>query len=147
MRRNLPDDLQRLRSKGIDVLVCCLDAWERKQLGLEQLEAESLDCGLEFLEYAMPQLAAPPDVDSCAALMSRLKERVDAGKRVAIHCRAGVGRAGTLAACFLLHTGHSRTAGGALALVREHRHPRAVESREQEQFLLRFAEARVHSTD
>jgi len=45
------------------------------------------------------------------------------------HCRGGVGRAGTLAACLMLYLGLKRTKKGVIKTVRMLRDKRAVESR------------------
>lgn len=63
------------------------------------------------------------------------------GERVAMHCRGGVGRAGTLAACLRLMRGEDTCAEGAIQAVRRMRCARAVESRRQEAFIKHFAVA------
>ena len=51
------------------------------------------------------------------------------GEAVMCHCRGGVGRAGTLAACLALKLGLRRTKKGSIKIVRLLRDKRAVESR------------------
>ncbi len=57
------------------------------------------------------------------------------GKNVLIHCRGGIGRAGTVAALLLRETGKS--AEEAIALVRAVR-PGAIETFEQEEYVLGY---------
>jgi ADP-ribosyl-[dinitrogen reductase] hydrolase len=54
------------------------------------------------------------------------------GKRVLVHCRGGLGRAGTVAACLLVESGVDPEA--AIAEVRRVR-PGAIETREQERYV------------
>jgi protein-tyrosine phosphatase len=62
-----------------------------------------------------------------------LAERLAKGKTILLHCVGGLGRAGTVAACFL------RTQGldgdSAIATVRVARSLRAIETEIQEQFI------------
>jgi len=69
-------------------------------------------------------------------LPSALRARA-AGKRVAVHCHAGLGRTGTLLACYLVQQG--MTPAEAIARVREAR-PGSVETREQEAAVTAYAE-------
>jgi cyclin-dependent kinase inhibitor 3 len=60
---------------------------------------------------------------------------VEAGGRVVMHCRGGVGRAGMMGACALLLLGEASTPSDAIALVRRRRCKQAVETRRQEDFV------------
>jgi len=55
---------------------------------------------------------------------------------VVLHCLGGLGRSGMVAACALVDAGLAPD--DAIRLVREHRSPRAVETRTQEEFVHRF---------
>jgi protein-tyrosine phosphatase len=68
--------------------------------------------------FPVPDLHAP-DVDDATALVAELRRRLDAGATLLMHCGAGIGRAGTLAAAVLMAMGLTREA--AVATVAAHR--------------------------
>jgi protein-tyrosine phosphatase len=65
-----------------------------------------------------------------------VEEGLAAGEGVLMHCVGGLGRSGMAAAALLKTRGLSAEA--ALAEVRRARSPRAVETREQEEFVRNF---------
>ena len=66
-----------------------------------------------------------------------MDEKIAAGKRVMIHCVGGLGRSGLLAASYLIRHGHKPA--DAIALVRQARGERAVETKIQEDFVMNFS--------
>jgi atypical dual specificity phosphatase len=71
-----------------------------------------------------------PSPEQLQAGVKAMREAIDAGERVAVHCGGGLGRTGTLMACYLVARGAS--ADAAIAHVRRMR-PGSIETREQEQ--------------
>lgn len=69
--------------------------------------------------------------------MARMLE----GKHVVVHCRGGMGRAGTVAACLVVDL-HDRDSAEAIAWVRRTRGPGAIESRAQEEYVRKWWEFR-----
>ena len=56
--------------------------------------------------FPVPDLHAPA-VDDAAAFVDGLVDRLHAGEVLLVHCGAGIGRAGTMAAAILMHLGAS----------------------------------------
>jgi protein-tyrosine phosphatase len=77
-------------------------------------------------------------MEATLALVAGLVAHLRAGRTVIVHCLAGLGRTGTVAACCLVACG--RPPGRAIELVRGAR-PGAVQTEAQAEFVARFAEA------
>jgi protein-tyrosine phosphatase len=82
-----------------------------------------------------PDFWLPSDRPAAAAALREAWER-SGTERVEIACGGGVGRTGTALACLAIIDGVS--AGEAVAYVREHYSPRAVETPWQRRFVSRF---------
>jgi atypical dual specificity phosphatase len=99
---------------------------------LAQLQAETL-------HLPVPD-SLPPTQDQLDQGVAAIGAGLRDGKRVAVHCGAGLGRSGTLIAAYLVSQGSAPDE--AIALVRETR-PGSVETDEQEAAVHEFA--RRHS--
>lgn len=68
--------------------------------------------------FPIPDLYAFP-LDQMMPLFDNLQARLRAGEHLLVHCGAGIGRAGTVATCLLMLSGHD--AADALAIVAANR--------------------------
>ncbi len=85
----------------------------------------------------MPDMS-PPTLEQGIRLCESIQQLIRQREVVAVHCRAGHGRTGTLLALYLIWEGQS--AMQALENVRRIE-PRWIQSKEQEDFLIEFAAA------
>src|SRR6185437_16214955 len=102
-----PDPAGALESVGASVIVCLCESFEiedRYPGYVAWLDGADRSGGAEALWWPVPDLHAPP-VDSARALIVDVCDRLDRGAGVLVHCGAGMGRAGTVAAAVLLHYG------------------------------------------
>ena len=84
--------------------------------------------GLEHHHIPIPNYSAPT-VEQIEQFVRTVGRSLEEGRPVAVHCAAGLGRTGTMIACFLVSRG--MTATEAISYVRSHR-PGSVETLEQE---------------
>jgi hypothetical protein len=78
----------------------------------------------------IPDLHAPP-LAEIRPLLTRLADALRAGDRIVVHCGAGIGRAGTVAACALMELGlDATTAADTVATARPGAGPEAGAQRE-----------------
>jgi protein-tyrosine phosphatase len=84
------------------------------------------------LWWPIPDLYVP-DRDAAPQLFEQLRSRLGEGQRLLMHCGAGVGRAGTIAAGILVTMGE--TPRDAVARVRAHRPMGGPEAGPQTEFL------------
>ena len=100
----LDAEMAGLREAGIDVLVSLQPEAEQAELGLTGEAAAAARHGLEFRHLPIPDLGVPTP-DEVEPLVEALIEHLRAGRHVAIHCFAGIGRTGMAAACVLHRLG------------------------------------------
>ncbi len=120
-------DLSALQRVGISVLV---------SLTTEPVDPVVLD------EYDIKGIAFPiqdmgvPTIETALALCEQIGELIEQGEAIAMHCKAGMGRTGTMLAAQLIWEGE--TALDALETARSIE-PRWVQSEIQVEFLTEFA--------
>jgi protein-tyrosine phosphatase len=71
------------------------------------------------LSFPIEDRSVPLSLAAFDKFLNDLNKRLSEGKRVAIHCRAGIGRSTIIAACLLLWNGFS--AGAAFEAVEKAR--------------------------
>ena len=81
-----------------------------------------------------------PTPEQLAQGVAEMERSIRAGKTVAVHCGGGLGRTGTLLACYLVSRG--MTTVDAIAEVRRLR-PGSIETREQVNAVLAFGQRRT----
>ena len=90
---------------GVDVVVSLLESREAKDLELLDEPALCAKRGIEFRSLPVPDRGTPGSRKDFGALIDLLVQDLDAGRALAIHCRAGIGRTGIVAACLLNRLG------------------------------------------
>lgn len=138
--RDLDADLASLLAAGVRRLELLVEDAELRRWGDPEIVARAAAAGVEVLRHPMPDGGPPASVDEMAGILAEIRDGRGGGD-VAIACMGGVGRSGTVAACALVEGGMSPEA--AIGLVREVRHPTAVETRAQEHFVSAFAAAQA----
>ena len=137
--RNLDDDLSTIRQWGASDLITLIEPHEFTELHIEELPQRAALHGLRWHGLPITDGAAPDDrfLIPWRALLPTLLRRLNQGERVVVHCKGGLGRAGTVACLLLLSSGAVSNARHAISLVRDVR-PGAVETDVQEAFVAQW---------
>lgn len=92
---------------GVKRLVCLMEAAEMRDVGLAREPALCTENGIDFLHFSIRDRGLPVSIDKTISLVKDLHAQIESGKNTAIHCRAGIGRTGLIAACILVRNGHA----------------------------------------
>lgn len=133
--RDLAADLAAIEAWHARVVVTLIEAGEFARLGVADLDARMRQRRFIWHHVPIPDMQ-PPDAAGVAAWSIAepdLAEALRRGERVLLHCAAGLGRTGMMAARLLVDQ-IGCTPDAAIATVRAHR-PGAIETTEQEAFV------------
>ena len=133
-RRDLATDLDVIARWNAAAVVCLVEQHELDQLGISNLGAEVRRRHMEWHHWPIRDYGVPDDTFNAAwpARSKKLRDLLDRGGRVLIHCKGGLGRTGMVAARLLKESFYS--AADAIAAVRSVR-PGSVETLEQERWV------------
>jgi ADP-ribosyl-[dinitrogen reductase] hydrolase len=135
-KRDLQLDLHTVKRWGAQDIITLLEADEMADLGVTGLPSEARRWGFRWLGLPITDGEAPDArfLTPWETLGPELASGLWRGRRVLVHCKGGLGRAGTVACLLLLDAGVVTTADAAMSRVRAVR-PGAIESVAQEAFL------------
>jgi ADP-ribosylglycohydrolase len=98
--------LERLLQAGINCFV------DLTQLGELPDYQQALPAGVRYLRRPITDHGVPEQPMQMAEILADVREALEAGQVVYVHCRAGIGRTGTVIGCLLAEQGR----GGSAAL-------------------------------
>lgn len=99
-----PDPEAALERTGAEVVVCCNERFELADRYPDYVAWLEAEAGARAIWFPVPDLHAP-HIDAMHDLVADLRMLVEAGGSALVHCGAGLGRAGTVAAALLLALG------------------------------------------
>lgn len=105
-RADTMERLRRLLAAGITYFLDLTEPGELLPYDL-MLPTEKTASG-RYVMYArkpIPDHSVPPVADAMSEILEYLERALAAGHQVYVHCRAGIGRTGTVMGCYLVHQG------------------------------------------
>jgi len=134
-RRDLDIDLQAIHEWGAHAVVSLIERHEFELLGVQELPVKVHSLGIIWFHLPIVDLDIPDwrFEEEWNKVGKRLTRIITDGGRIIIHCRAGLGRTGTVAARLLVDFGIKPRE--AIARVRQSR-PGAIQTLEQERYVL-----------
>jgi protein-tyrosine phosphatase len=99
-----PNPEEALRRLGADRVICLCERPEIAHRYPEYMEWLEDNAGDRAEWFPIPDLHAPGSAE-VLPLLDRMREMIAAGDGLLLHCGAGIGRAGTLAAALLIRMG------------------------------------------
>ncbi len=132
--RTLEADAARLRGvDGVDTLLLLVEDHELRAARVPGIADVMAAAGIQLLRFPIIDMQVTPDRDGLRAILDDVLGRLVAGETVAVACRGGMGRTGTIVGCLLRDGG---LAGwDAIELTRASR-KHTIERETQEQFVL-----------
>lgn len=130
-QRSVEADLSAICHWGASALLSLVEAEEFERYGVPDLGARVRARGLRWHHLPVPDMGVPAGTQTLAqhAEVRAVREALRRGERVLLHCAAGLGRTGTLAAGLLVAEGWQ--AARAIEAVR-HIRPGTLETPGQE---------------
>ena len=124
-------DLSELKKKRIDIVVSLLEKEELKTLNV--LTLFELIKKHKFSHYYFPikDKSVPKNKTRLYRLLDNLCDEIHKNKKILLHCNAGLGRSGLIAALICKKLGISED---PISYIREHR-PGCIETKDQEKMI------------
>ena len=102
----LHEDMRFFKEVGITTIVSLLERSEENELGLRDEATVSEQSGIEFVRFPIPDRGLP-NSETFGSLIDDLAAKLSRGEKVAVHCRAGIGRSGVVVCAVLVRLGYS----------------------------------------
>jgi protein-tyrosine phosphatase len=93
------------KSAGLTDVVSLLEAREARELELTEEAAVCEGLDISFETFPIPDRGVPSSVGAALGLWDQLAMKVRNGHSIGLHCRAGIGRSGLMAAGLLVRLG------------------------------------------
>ena len=114
-KRDLEMDLERIRSHGYDIVVSLIESEEFVELKVEAFHSGAVQkAGMEWIWVPIVDQKTPTQANHAG--LNEVLVEVKSGKSVFVHCKGGLGRAGSVTAWLLTH--FERSAPTAIAETR-----------------------------
>lgn len=137
-QRDIHLDVRAIKESGVRMVVSLIELHEFAELHVATLPAVVRSAGLKWIHLPIVDMCAPNTtwMRLWAREGRQIIDVLSGGESIFIHCKGGLGRTGTVAACLLIEQG--MRASDAIDVVRAARRG-TIETKAQEDFVLRYA--------
>lgn len=134
----LEDEIKSYKSFGVDIIVSLLETDEIIELELEEERSFCEKHEIDFLNFPISDYQTPKSFEETFDFVKKLNGFISEKKKVAIHCRQGIGRASLIAACILILQGLETEK--VFDLISDKRRRKIPDTQEQIDWVKSFAE-------
>lgn len=116
-------------------------------IGETELDQSWFDSDIKYLHYNIKNYYPPNSIDEINEIITNMENEISSGKAVLVFCGGGIGRTGTVLACYILKNGldgdiknnchPTMTAIESIEKIRELR-PKSIETVQQENFIKEY---------
>ena len=133
----IENTLNIFKNHQIDIIVSLLETSELKLLGCDNLTKEIKLNNFAWFHFPITDFDIPTknSLSELNLLLSELEKFLKKEKNIIIHCKAGLGRTGTIASLLLTKLGLSTK--NAVHYIRKYR-PGSIDTNEQKNFVLNW---------
>ena len=129
----LEESIEFLKSIEVNLVVSALTKEEEFELGLNKEKEVCEKYRIDFLQFRIEDRGVPANVSLFQSFCKDLALKIQEGKSIGIHCRAGIGRSSLIAASVMIHLGF--TSSNALSIISESRNLKVPDTIEQEKWV------------
>ncbi|MEQ8207198.1 MAG: protein-tyrosine phosphatase family protein, partial [Woeseia sp.] len=101
----LDSTIELLSKSCIDTVISLLTLTEEQELDLTDERAAVIQHGMQFRSFPIRDKGVPLDLPAFCELAADISRLIEQKHRVVLHCWAGIGRSGLLAATILVRMG------------------------------------------
>lgn len=137
-RRNLDMDIHTLHTNNVNMVISLVQDYEMKDLGVENLGKTIADKGMSWLWLPIHDgdIPEPDIVQLYQQSLPDIYNILNSGGNIVVHCKGGLGRAGTIASMILLDL-NEYPSSNVVDIVRKYRQG-AIETKKQYNFIKRY---------
>lgn len=127
-----------LKKEKFDIVLSALKQEEEFELGLKEENEICKQNGIQFISFPISDRDVPDSFILTKKLCLSMKEKIENGASIGVHCRAGIGRSSLLSSCILIHLGFKPD--DAFRLISESRRLKVPDTKEQENWVYQYYE-------
>lgn len=127
------EEFSGLSNEGIINIVSLLESHEMYEVGLQNEKELTEKNGMNFYSLPIKDRGLPESISEFRSFTKKIYNEVNEGNSTVIHCRAGIGRTGIVAASVLMH--HGFEASEAFSLISLKRGVQVPDTEEQIQWV------------